>query len=655
MFTTMHHSSQRRLRVGFAATAALVLGTLVSVSPAVSAETYAAPAAPAKVTALSAEGGYRVFWKAVSANPEVSYYIVSGGEGTCPVIVDGDSTSAFMPALTTDKVSISVQAVSEYGISSGAVSSELAALSKTKDSLKSVQLLQLSDFHGQIEANRSFGAALLALNFDAERANNPATFALASGDSIGAAPPISSQFNEVPTIQAMNEIGFDVATFGNHEHDRSMQHLRYMIRFSNFQWVSSNYSSLKGLDAGNGKRAKSFTIIEKDGVKVGFVGMNTAQTVEQVMPGNLDFTYSGKSSEVEIYDDVQMVSDAAAAAREAGADMVVALVHEGWNTNSDGEARGPLVDYAKQITGVDVFYGGHSHLTYSSVFNGNLTAMVKNAGAEYNRTQVCVNTATNSVLGSSNELVTTSNAPVTTGADAGAAAVVAKYKSQLNSKFDIKVGTVDSQTPIGGTPPIQRSSEHAFGNWSADVIRAKYGTDFALVNGGGIRDTFPSTNYKVADTTLRRPGGTDTSGVFDVTLGDIYTVQPFGNSFSTIEITGATLWAALENGVSNYPADGRWPHVSGLKYTVDVTKDKGSRIVSVTDLSDKAIAKDSTKYSLATTDFIAKGGDGYSMFDVSKLQVRDIDALVLIDALRADLAAGKVTKMALDGRLTVIK
>jgi 2',3'-cyclic-nucleotide 2'-phosphodiesterase (5'-nucleotidase family) len=202
---------------------------------------------------------------------------------------------------------------------------------------------------------------------------------------------------------------------------------------------------------------------------------------------------------------------------------------------------------------------------------------------------------------------------------------------------------------------VQRSGEHAFGNWSAEVIRTKYETDFALVNGGGIRDTFPSTNYIVSDKTLSRPGAGNTSTVYDVTLGDIYTVQPFGNSFSIIEITGATLWAALENGVSNYPSDGRWPHVSGLNYTVDVTKAIGSRIVSVTDTAGKAIAKNATKYSLATTDFIAKGGDGYNMFDVSKLQVRDIDAIVLIDALKADLAAGKVTKMTLDGHITVIK
>ena len=652
----MKISRQRRIRFGLAAITATLLGFGSFTAPAVSSETYSAPVAPSKVTTIAAEGGFRVFWKAVTASPPVSYYIVSAGEGSCPVIVPSSAKSAFMFALSEEEVTVTVQAVSDYGISTGASSGEATApLSQTDLPLKSVQLLQLSDFHGQIEANRTLGASLLALNFDAERANNEATFAVASGDIIGAAPPISSQFAELPTIKAFNEIGFDVATFGNHEHDRSLEHLRYMIRYSNFEWVSSNYSTLRGLNAGDGKRAKRYTLIEKDGVTVGFVGMNTSQTVEQVFPGNLDFSYAGKKQSVVISADKVGVEAAAASARAAGADLVVALIHEGWNTNTGGEAVGPLIDYAKEIRSVDVFYGGHSHQTYSSVQGGRLTAMVKNAGAEYNRSQVCVNTETNTVLGSSNELVTTANALVKTGDDVETAAMVKSYKDRLTAKFDIKIGQVDGKTPIAGSPPVQRSGEHAFGNWSADTIRGKYETDFALVNGGGIRDTFPATNYIVSDKSLIRPNASSSATVFDVTLGDIYTVQPFGNSFSVIEITGATLWAALENGVSNYPSDGRWPHVSGLKFTVDVTKPVGSRILSISDTQGKAIAKGSTKYTLATTDFIAKGGDGYSMFDVSKLQVRDIDAIVLIDALRADLAAGKVTKMSLDGRVTVIK
>jgi 5'-nucleotidase len=422
-----------------------------------------------------------------------------------------------------------------------------------------------------------------------------------------------------------------------------------MIRYSDFQWVASNYNTLRGLDTGT-KRAKTYTIVERDGVKVGFIGINTKDTPEIITPGNLDFTWAGKSYSVNISDSEARINRAIRDANIAGADMIVALIHEGWNANTGGEAVGPLIDYAKSLD-VDLVYGAHSHQTYSSVHEGKLTAMVRNAGAEYNRTQVCVNTATNTVLGASNEVITTKNAPTAT-ADAEVATMVADYKSELTAKMDVKVGKVNIVTPIGGTPEVQRAGEHAFGNWSADTVRAKYGTDFALVNGGGIRTSFPAETYEPADETLVRSDAAE--GPYDIVLGDVYAIHPFGNVFSIIEVTGTQIWQALENGVSRGQGQGRWPHVSGMKYTVDLTKESGSRIVSITDLTGAAIAKDSKTYTLALTNFVAVGGDGYNMFDVSKLQVRDLDAEVLVEALRADMAAGKVTEMKLDGRTTVI-
>jgi 5'-nucleotidase len=630
--------------------AATVLSATLLVAPAVSAETFSAPSAPAKITVAQTTGGLKVYWAAVKGSPAITHYIISGGVGSCPIIVDGSRTNAVMPALSKKAMTVTVQAVNEYGISSPvATNAQITPETVTTAPLKSVQLLQLSDFHGQVEANRTFGAALLASNFAAERKNNVATFTVSSGDNIGAAPPISSQNAELPTIKAMNAMGFDVSVFGNHEHDRDLAHLRQMVRFSDFEWVISNYNTLRGLDTGT-KRAKSYTIIEREGVKVGFIGINTKDTAEQITPGNLDFTWAGKKYTINISDSETRINRSIRDVKAAGADMVVALIHEGWNTNTGGKALGPLIDYAKSLN-VDVVYGAHSHQTYSSVHNGKLTAMVRNAGVEYNRTQVCVNTATNRVLGSSNEVITSANSPEKV-ADPAVATMINDYKSKLQAKMDVKVGQINVVTPIGGTPPVQRSAEHAFGNWSADVVRAKYRTDFVLVNGGGIRSKFPAENYEPADKSLVREDSP--TGPYDIVLGDVYTIQPFGNVFSIIEVTGTQIWAALENGVSRYPADGRWPHVSGMKFTVDVTKDVGSRIVSITDLSGRAVAKDSKSYTLALTDFVAKGGDGYNMFDVAKLQVRDLDADVLVEALRADMAAGKVTEMKLDGRTTVI-
>jgi hypothetical protein len=149
----MNQISQRRLRVGLAAASAALLGALSLGTPAVSNETFSIPAAPSSVTVSQAVGGLRVDWDgALGSNPGVSHYIISGGQGTCPVIVGRGSFSTLLPALSTAPITVQVQAVNEYGISAAGKAEAVAPRSISKKH-KVVQLLQLSDFHGQIEAN----------------------------------------------------------------------------------------------------------------------------------------------------------------------------------------------------------------------------------------------------------------------------------------------------------------------------------------------------------------------------------------------------------------------------------------------------------------------------------------------------------------------
>ena len=636
--------------------AALALTFGVAQAPS-QANTFASPAAPEVLDVVPAVGGVKVSWKPVTALPKVSHYIISGGPGSCPIMVPASKTSAVMPVLSMTDVDVKVQAVIEYGLSaSNFFGVPATPKSKASSNLKSVQLLQLSDFHGALEGTSAlFGADGLAGQFALERISVPATIAMTSGDNFGAAPPISSQFEELPTIETLNAMKLDVAGFGNHEHDRNLEHLRKMMVNSNFQWIASNYSSLAGLKPTAAKSAKSFTIVNKGGVKVGFIGVNTAQTKEQVFPGNLNFTVGGTVQEIEIQASPAKIQTAIDAAKKAGADVVVGLIHEGFSQFEDGKATGPLVDYAKSLKGLAAIYGGHSHLTYNAVVNGVTVAQTKNAGAEYTRTQLCVDTKANKVIGSAVEHVTRASVLIVQR-DAAATAMVAGYKALLTAKMDVKVGTVADRTARGGSPAVERSGEQAFGTWLADYVKSKYKTDLVLLNGGGIRDTFPATTYLPADTTLRRPtSSASVIGPWDVTLGDAFTVNPFGNNYATTTITGSQLWAALENGVSNYPTDGRFPQVAGMKFTADVTKPKGERVTKVTLTDGTAIAKDSTVYTIATLDFLGYGGDGYTQFSVPKLQIRDRDADVVVEALRADMAAGKVTVMKTDGRITIIK
>ena len=659
--------NRKKTGFGVFAIAAALLVTMVT--PIAQANTvYAKPEAPTNVTSYLSSRGVMVKWTASpTANPEITHYVVSAGSGSCPIIVPASNNrNVTMPVVVGQPGGTPVvQAVNAYGFSAAAKSkqsytaAQLATVASASN-IKSVQVLQLSDLHGAIEASATnIGSAVLASAFANDRKNAAATVTLSAGDNIGAAPPISTEFEELSTIESMNLMKFDVSAFGNHEHDRNLAHVQKVIGASDFQWVTANYgdSSLAVLKSGD-KAAKSYHIIERGGVKIGIVGANTETTIEQVFPGNLNYKdASGIERTIEIQAGVTGINAAIAAAKKDGADLVVAVIHQGWSENADGKAVGVINDMATQIKGAAAIYGGHSHQTFAALvpgkqkIQGTLLGQTRNSGVEYTRSQICINTDTDKVIGSSIETITKA-AVATVTADTDTAASVKKYKDQLTPKLDVKIGSVSGTFPRGGSPAVERSGENPMGIYIADLLRAKHKTDFALTNGGGIRDTFPARSYVPVDTTLVRTG----TGALDVTLGDALAVYPFGNQIATTIVTGENLWKALENGVSGFPADGRFPQVSGFKFTFDPAKAVGSRIVSVTKDDGTEIAKDQTVYTLTTLDFIIYGGDGYAnVFSPTKAKVQGALLDVFVDAIKADMAAGKVTQLpALDGRVKKI-
>jgi len=122
----------------------------------------------------------------------------------------------------------------------------------------------------------------------------------------------------------------------------------------------------------------------------------------------------------------------------------------------------------------------------------------------------------------------------------------------------------------------------------------------------------------------------------------------------TTKVSGRNLWAALENGVSGYPSDGRFPQISGFRFAFDPARPVGQRIISVTTTDGRSIAADDTTYSLTTIDFRVNGGDDYrGRFSPESAVVRDVLADAFAAAVSADSAAnGFVRIPALDGRIT---
>lgn len=629
---------------------------LVLVGPTAPAlgEQVGSPQAPTGVTATVVDGGVRVAWTPpAGAGKAITHYVVHAGQGSCPVTVGAQATSAVMPVVQGQRrITPRVQAVNAAGYSPDAkAAGSVNVKGRANPNFTNLQVLEFSDFHGAIDDTAgTIGAAVLVSAFERDRKAVPRTVTISAGDNFGASPALSSQFDELPTIQALNLMGLQVSTTGNHEHDRPLAHLRQMIDASDFAWVVSNYSTLAPLRTGK-KKLEPFTVLDAGGLKVGVVGMNTEDTNEVTPPGNLDYGPAGRKT-ITISPDVAGVNKRVKAARAAGADVVIAALHQGWQANVDGVPTGRLIEVTRELRGVDLAFGGHTHQSFASIVAGTPVAQTRNSGQEYTRTQVCIDRRTDSVVGASTQMVTEAMLAGVTP-DPQTAALVKDYKDRLSAKLDRRIGTVDGTFIRGGIPPVERAGESALGDYIADALRARYGTDLAFLTGGGLRDSLPATGYEPQDTTLRRPSP-GSSGPYDVTLGDALSVFPFNNSIATTTVTGRNLWAALENGVSGYPSDGRFPQVSGLRFTFDPNRPEGQRIVSVTTADGRPIAADDTRYTVTTLDFLVDGGDGYEgFFSPTTAEIRDSLGDTFVDIISSDTARNTVVRVPiLDGRIT---
>ena len=218
----------------------------------------------------------------------------------------------------------------------------------------------------------------------------------------------------------------------------------------------------------------------------------------------------------------------------------------------------------------------------------------------------------------------------TVAPDPDVKAAVDRYLERLSTELDIEIGTTDVE--LDSRRAVVRTGEAAIGNLIADAMRAATGADIAITNGGGIRG---NTVY-APGTTLRRR--------------DIQTELPFGNKTIVLQVSGADLHAALENGVGGVTVGaGRFPHVSGMAYRFDPSKPPGARIADVT-VGGEPLDRART-YRVATNDFMGRGGDGYSMLvDAPRLIDSASGKLLAAQVIEAIEAAGEIAPQ-LEGRI----
>jgi 5'-nucleotidase len=513
-----------------------------------------------------------------------------------------------------------------------------------------LQILSISDWHGQLDplsvsGSEIGGAGVLSAYFKRDRAANPNTLVLTAGDAYGASPPISAAFEEEPAVKALNLMGLAADTFGNHNFDLGVSHLQRMINLATYKSVSSNLLNLESNLTGV---VTPFHIVTIDGVKVGIIGITNPDAASLLFPGRM--------GTIQVFDPAASAMAAAASARTAGAKVIVALVHMGATGSvPDAGATGPLLDFARATAGLDVILGDHTDVSVNQVVNGQLVVENRSKGLTYARVKVTVNTATGVTAKSAEILTPTKSSPFDGGVnvvmapDPAVEDMLTPYRTQLAGRFDNVIGVAANVFARGSN--VERLGEVPIGNLIADAIRARYGTQIAFTNGGGIRAPLPSS-YAPANHALRRTTSGYAAGPpYDLVTGDIYAVLPFGNAVVTRTITGEKLWAALEHSVSSLPgANGKFLQISGFKFTYQLAADGGMRVRSVTLDNNTAIARDGTTYTLALPDFTNSGGDGYTMLVDGTGATREIMADVVHEYIKTQATITPTT----NGRIVAV-
>jgi 2',3'-cyclic-nucleotide 2'-phosphodiesterase (5'-nucleotidase family) len=539
----------------------------------------------------------------------------------------------------------------------------LYGLTDNPGRFKEVTILDISDFHGQLvplaeaadnlvspAVNPTFsigGAAALKSWFDAYRAEAPnGSITVAAGDSVGATPPISAFFGDTPTIELMNRMGFSADGLGNHNFDKGQAYLRStLIPLAQYPFLSANVVGANGKTPPEWSPSKVFDSF--GGTKLGVVGFTNEDAPTLVSPTAF--------SPFQVAPRLPRVQAEVNRLRSKGVKTIIVIGHDGATAGTLTSPTGPLVDLADALTGVDAVIGDHSNFQVLTTRpNGTLVVENLSKGARFTRVRLVVDTVTKAVLYKTADF----HKPWVIGTTPDSA--IQARINDLNAQLTPILGTVigSSTVEVLRSDTCGRADgrlcESLVGNVTTDAMRAAYGSigvEFAITNSGGLRDrlTCPPAG-----------GGTGfcpafTPPPYQITRGQVLAVLPFGNVVVTLNVNGAELKAMLENGVSSMPgANGRFPQVSGLCFTYDISAPVGSRVTAAVrqaaDGSCTGAAVDLTAastYKIAENDFMASGGDGYPAF-TSRATTQEIMDQVLADHITAK---GTIAP-AIQGRIT---
>lgn len=466
--------------------------------------------------------------------------------------------------------------------------------------------LLTNDIYNVEDAERG-GFARLNAVVKAERARGGNVIYAHAGDLIS--PSLLSGLDKGEhTIVLTNMAPPDIFAPGNHEFDFGEAVFRERMGEAKFPLFAANLRTKDGQPLPGFKDTEIRSI---GGLKVGFVGLTEEDTPALSSPGdNLVFSPTFETALARARD-----------LKAQGAELIVAVVHAD-----------RTVDLKLYDSGAfDLVLSGHDH-DLTLLYNGRTVLAESMTEANY-VTAIDVKVDVSEKDGQRRltwwpDFRVIDTATVTP--DPETEARIDAYRKELDADLNIAIGT--STEPLDSRKSILRTQEAAIGNLVADALRAQTQSDVAIVNGGGIRGN------------KQYPAGAE------LTRRDILTELPFGNRTVKLAVTGDMIRAALENGVSDVAnAAGRFPQVSGLTFTADLTKPPGQRVDAIM-IGGKPLDP-SARYTLATNDYMASGGDGYVVLEAGTPLLSIRDGKLMANDVMAYIAAQKTVAPRVEGRI----
>jgi 5'-nucleotidase len=533
-----------------------------------------------------------------------------------------------------------------------------------------VSLLAINDFHGNLlpsgfrvpdpaDRTKSLniqagGVEAIATAVKEVKAKNPNTIVVGGGDLIGASPLVSSLLADEPSIDALSEIGMEVGALGNHELDKGAKELMRMqkggcgafdpskaCKFNpSFAGAKFQYIAANVVEKATGKTFLPPYFIRKVGnLEIAFIGAVLKETPTIVLPSGV--------AGLEFLDEAEAVNKYIPELKAKGIETIVLLIHQGgtakelYDQKDCASLAGSIVDIVKRLDkAVDVVVSGHTHRGYQCRVDGRLVTQSDQYGHIMMQVDLSIDPKTKDVISATSDAIVLDSAKV--AKDANMTTLVTKAKSMTDpianqpiAKLGVEQITRDA-TPAG---------ESALGDVIADsqleATKAadKGGAVIAFMNPGGIRAHLPP----------------NPSASKDVTYGDAFTVQPFGNSLVVLTVTGAQIKTMLEQQFEN-PAAGqnRILQVSkGFAYTWDAKKTKGEKVLEVS-LNGTALDPAKT-YRITVNNFLADGGDNFVVLKEGKDRVGgEVDLDALQQYLQTQAKAGTPVGVTARDRIKVV-